>query len=93
LTKPTLTQWSKFVDFINDVNIWSRWQIHYDAEKDEYFENAYIKAISREQNEPFDFSKVEHVYLLAINPEEINWEYEGESLLYFYTKWLKGERF
>lgn len=84
-----ICQWPNFVKFMKDEDFWSRWTVYADDHETYFFEMQ--AAIAAGTVMPcFDFSKTE-VRLVAID-EALCWEHDGETLEYFFRKWIQGVR-
>lgn len=81
-----------FARFINDQDMWSRWNIIYDPKRDEYFEKCLIMVAEKKLGSSVDFNQINEVHVMSKDEGTLNWEHDGESLFYFYCKFMEGKR-
>lgn len=84
--------WLDFVRFIKDEDMWSRWSMQYDPQREVYFEANLMLVNEKKTGVNFDFDKVNNIQVMSKDESTISWEHDGESLWYFYTKFLQGKR-
>lgn len=83
--------WVDFVRFVHDQDFWSRWKFQLGSNGEQYFIEHWAAARDKRTMPNFDFSKTE-ITLMSKDESNINWEHDGESIYYFFLKWMEGRR-
>jgi len=87
-----IANWIDFVRFIKNDDFWSRWNMVYDPQQEPYLEQQLALVTEGKTGISFDFSKVNNVQVMSKDESQVNWDHDGETLVYFFIKVQQGGR-